>query len=117
MKNLITNTTRPKMSAKTATLVDQAIREFPEIEPKSAAEWELFLSARCQLYPRVLQPWFQGVDMMELGFVTVREAASFLRIGRTKVYDLMDGQDLPYVKMGKTRRIPKVALKLFAEKG
>lgn len=110
-------TTRPSMSARTAALVEQALTEFPEIEPKSAAEWQMFLTAKCQLYPELLQPWFQGIDLMEQGLFNVKEAALFLRIGRTKVYDLMDSQDLPYVKMGKTRRIPKVALKLFAEKG
>ncbi len=108
---------RPPMSARTAALVDQALAEFPELEPKSAFEWELLLSAKNKLYPELLQPWFQGIDLMGQGLLNVKEAALFLRIGRTKVYDLMDSQDLPYVKMGKTRRIPKVALKLFAEKG
>ena len=111
------NTSRPMMSLRTATLVDQAIREFPELEPRSAVEWRLFFSAKCQLFPQALQPWFKIIDLLEHGLMTVKEAASFLRIGRTKVYGLMDSQELPYVKMGKTRRIPKVALKLFAEKG
>jgi excisionase family DNA binding protein len=69
------------------------------------------------LYPSSLQPWFQHVDLLAEGLLSIKEAATFLRIGRTKVYDLMDSQDLPYIKMGKVRRVPKVALKLYAEKG
>lgn len=105
------------MSARTAALIDQAIRAFPEIEPKDAAGWRVLLGATCQLFPTDLQPWFQNIDLLADGLLTVNEAASFLRIGRTKIYGLMEAQDLPYVKMGKTRRIPKVALKLYAEKG
>lgn len=69
------------------------------------------------LYPKLLQPWFQGVDLMAEGLLDAKEAADFLGIGRTKVYDFMSSHDLPYVKLGKSRRIPKVALKIFAEKG
>lgn len=69
------------------------------------------------LYPKLLQPWFQDVDLMAEGLLGAREAAAFLGIGRSKVYDFMASQDLPYVKLGKSRRIPKVALKIFAEKG
>ena len=54
---------------------------------------------------------------MAEGLLDAKEAAHFLGIGRTKVYDFMSSQDLPYVKLGKSRRIPKVALKIFAEKG
>ena len=69
------------------------------------------------LYPKMLQPWFRDVDLMAEGLLDAKEAADFLGIGRTKVYDFMSSQDLPYVKLGKSRRIPKVALKIFAEKG
>jgi excisionase family DNA binding protein len=65
----------------------------------------------------MLQPWFRDVDLMAEGLLDAKEAADFLGIGRTKVYDFMSSQDLPYVKLGKSRRIPKVALKIFAEKG
>ena len=69
------------------------------------------------LHPQKLQPWFKDVDLLDEGLVSIKEAAAFLGIGRSLVYDLMGSQDLPYVKMGKARRIPRVALKLFAEKG
>lgn len=69
------------------------------------------------LYPTELQPWFKDVDLMAEGCITVKEASTFLGIGRSMVYGLMESQDLPYVKMGRARRIPRVALKLFAEKG
>ncbi len=69
------------------------------------------------LYPKELQPWFQNVDLLNEGLLNIKEASRFLGIGRSLVYDLMESQDLPYVKIGKARRIPRVALKLFAEKG
>jgi excisionase family DNA binding protein len=69
------------------------------------------------LFPNPLQPWYQDVDLMAEGLIDASEAAKFLRIGRSKVYEFMASQELPYVKLGKSRRIPKVALKIFAEKG
>lgn len=39
------------------------------------------------------------------GLRTVNEVAEFLGVSRSKVYTLMDEGDLPYVKLGKTRRV------------
>jgi excisionase family DNA binding protein len=50
------------------------------------------------------------------GFVTVIEAADFLKVSRAKVYAMMDGQELVYAKFGKSRRIPRRALLELAEK-
>ena len=61
------------------------------------------------------QPDRRRLDLMAEGLLDVKEAASFLRICRSKVYQLMDRQDLPYVKLGKARRIPKVAVKRYVE--
>jgi len=69
------------------------------------------------LFPKQLQPWYIGVDLMAEGLLNPKEAANFLGIGRAKVYEFMASLDLPYVKLGRSRRIPKVALKIFAEKG
>jgi excisionase family DNA binding protein len=41
------------------------------------------------------------------GLVRVAEAARFLGLSRSKLYLMMDSGDLPYVKFGKCRRIPK----------
>jgi excisionase family DNA binding protein len=51
---------------------------------------------------------------MAEGLIDAKQAAAFLGIGRSKVYDFMSCQELPYVKLGKSRRIPIVALKIFA---
>jgi excisionase family DNA binding protein len=53
---------------------------------------------------------------VEEGFVGIAEAATFLKLSRSKVYLLMDGGELPYAKFGKARRIPKRALREFAER-
>ena len=40
------------------------------------------------------------------GFASVREAATFLSIGRSTLYKMMEGGQLRYAKIGKCRRIP-----------
>jgi excisionase family DNA binding protein len=69
------------------------------------------------LYPNTLQPWYRDVDLMSEGLVDTQEAAKFLSIGRTKLYELLAQERLPHVKIGKASRIPKIALKIFALKG
>ncbi len=44
------------------------------------------------------------------GLMTVREAAAFLRLSRSSVYALMDHGELAFVKLGRSRRIPRRAL-------
>ena len=39
------------------------------------------------------------------GLRPVRAVAEFLAISRSKVYQLMEVGDLPYVKLGKSRRV------------
>lgn len=51
------------------------------------------------------------------GLTNVREAAAFLGLGRTKVYNLMDTGQLPWVKIGTARRIPRRALIDYATRG
>ncbi|MBE3597535.1 MAG: helix-turn-helix domain-containing protein [Limnochordaceae bacterium] len=48
------------------------------------------------------------------GLLTVKQAAEFLGISRSQVYALMERGELPYVKIGSSRRIPKRALIAFA---
>ena len=45
--------------------------------------------------------------------VTPKEAASRLRIGRSKIYELMRVGDLPSLKIGGSRRITTEALAKF----
>jgi len=51
---------------------------------------------RKQALPTTIQPWL----------VTVPEAAGMLRVGRTKVYELIATEGLPKVKFGTAVRIP-----------
>lgn len=53
-------------------------------------------------------------DMVAEGLTTVAGGARFLDISRSKMYTEMDAGRLPYVKIGKSRRIPKRALRDFA---
>ncbi len=48
--------------------------------------------------------------LVEDGLMTVREAADFLRISRSRLYELMDRGELIYLKLGRSRRIPRRAV-------
>jgi excisionase family DNA binding protein len=55
----------------------------------------------------VHEPAYQVVQD---GLVTVKQAATFLGISVAKTYTLMSRGELPYVKLGRSRRIPRKAL-------
>lgn len=48
------------------------------------------------------------------GLVTIRQAEEFLGLKRSKIYQLMDRGEIPYVKFGSARRIPRRALVTYA---
>jgi len=53
-------------------------------------------------------------DVVADGMMSVRDAARFLAIGRTTLYELMDAGRLAYCKIGSGRRIPRRAVHAFA---
>ena len=61
-----------------------------------------------------------GSDRTELvadGLMTVKEAAEFLSVSRSTLYTMMDAGELASVKIGRCRRIPRVAVvQLAAER-
>jgi len=69
------------------------------------------------LYPRSLETHYQGIDLLSEGLVTVKQAAEHLQLGESTLYKLMEAGKLPFCKLGKSRRIPRVALRIYAEKG
>jgi excisionase family DNA binding protein len=56
----------------------------------------------------------QQLTLVGEGFMRVPQAAEFLGVSRSTVYELMDKGQLPYAKFGRSRRIPKRALMEFA---
>ena len=50
------------------------------------------------------------------GFASIREAEDILSVGRSTIYKLMDGGELPFAKVGKCRRIPWRSLREFAQR-
>lgn len=50
------------------------------------------------------------------GLLTVREAATFLKTSRANLYSLCASGDLPFCKIGRSRRIPKRAVIELAER-
>ena len=51
------------------------------------------------------------------GLLSVAAAAAFLSVSRSKLYEMMDGGLLPYVKLGRSRRVPRRALVELAAGG
>jgi excisionase family DNA binding protein len=54
--------------------------------------------------------------LIEDGFVNVAGASAFLVVSRSKVYELMEAGELAYAKFGRTRRIPRRALREYARR-
>ena len=53
-------------------------------------------------------------ELLAEGLSTVADAAKFLSIGKTTLYEAMERGELVYVKIGRARRIPRRALLQFA---
>jgi excisionase family DNA binding protein len=53
-------------------------------------------------------------DLVAEGLLTVQEAADFLSVSRSKLYELMDHGELEFVKIGRSRRIPRRAVVALA---
>ncbi len=51
------------------------------------------------------------------GLMTVSEAAAFLRLSRSSIYTLMDHGELAFVKLGRSRRVPRRAVVELAASG
>jgi excisionase family DNA binding protein len=56
----------------------------------------------------------KDVGILADGLVDVREAANFLAVSRAMMYKILDNGDLPYCKIGRSRRIPRRALIEYA---
>jgi excisionase family DNA binding protein len=52
---------------------------------------------------------------VEAAFLTVQEAGRRLAVSRSTVYQLMSDGRLPFIRVGRTRRIEVEALRAFAE--
>lgn len=53
-------------------------------------------------------------QLIEDGLATVKDAAKFLSIGRSKLYEEMDAGRLSYCRFGRSRRIPWRAIRQYA---
>jgi excisionase family DNA binding protein len=51
----------------------------------------------------------------ELLLYTIPEAATALRISRTKLYELLDSGDVESVYIGRSRKIPAEALRIYID--
>jgi excisionase family DNA binding protein len=58
-----------------------------------------------------------GKTLVEDGLAKVGEASQFLGLSRSQIYKLMSQGDLPWVKIGTSRRVPRRALVNLAASG
>ena len=56
----------------------------------------------------------QEGELVSEGLMRVPEAARFLSVSRAHVYSLMDRGELPWVKLGRARSIPRAAVTRLA---
>ncbi len=49
-------------------------------------------------------------ELVAEGMLKVSEAAACLRLSRSRLYELMDAGELPFSKIGRSRRIPRRAV-------
>jgi excisionase family DNA binding protein len=66
-------------------------------------------------YPSKLPACYADVDLFEEGFMTVNAAAEHLKLDRSTLYKIMDRGELPFSKLGKSRRIPIRAIRIWIE--
>ena len=59
----------------------------------------------------------KGEDLVAEGLLTIVETAEFLSISRSKLYELMDTGELQFVKLGRSRRVPRRAVVELAARG
>lgn len=55
-----------------------------------------------------------SLKLVESGLARIDEGCRFLGISRAKLYEIMERGELSYVKIGRSRRLPRQALKEFA---
>lgn len=53
--------------------------------------------------------------MSSTKLITVEEVAKQLGVSRTTVYEVMDRGELPYVKIGRSRRVSQQAINSYIE--
>lgn len=53
-------------------------------------------------------------EVVAAGLMSVEEAARFLSVSRSTLYELMESGRLVYVKLGRARRIPRRAVVALA---
>ncbi len=57
----------------------------------------------------------QQETLIQNGLTTVKDASGFLSLSRAMIYKLMETGQLQYVKIGRSRRIPRQAVANLAK--
>lgn len=65
-------------------------------------------------FNRVYVPNDERIDACSEGLLNVKEAMRFLGVSQAMLYQLMERGYLPYVKIGRARRVPRKVLVQFA---
>lgn len=98
-----------------AGMTEEKLRDEWGIQPKTEHDWDILMNATMRFTPNPLPKPYRGVDLFTEGVFTVDEAADHLRLDRSTIYRAMERGDLPSQKLGKARRIPRRALRIWTE--
>jgi excisionase family DNA binding protein len=56
------------------------------------------------------------LNLIDGGFITVKDASKQICISRSKLYQLMDSGRLKFLKEGRSRRISRIHLEAYVER-
>jgi excisionase family DNA binding protein len=80
---------------------------------KVAIAWITYGKVHTSRRSAVMHKRKQPVTTVEPLLLTVPQVSVLLGLGRSKVYDLIEHEGLPTIKLGTARRIPKQALEAW----
>ena len=61
-----------------------------------------------------MAPIDERCEVVADGLLRISDASKFLGLSRSKLYQLMDRGELPFTKIGRSRRVPRKAVVEFA---
>jgi excisionase family DNA binding protein len=63
-----------------------------------------------------LKNFYQRINRMDEKIYTIPEVAAYLKMSRSKVYNLVQGRKIPYIRINRNVRIRETDLKKWIEK-
>jgi excisionase family DNA binding protein len=95
------------------TEVAEALRRLGFPEPQNDEQWRLLATVEKKFHPDPAPKAYAGVDLLSEGLLPPSKAATFCGVSRATLYRAMGRGDLPFFRVGKLRRVPIAALRIW----